>query len=135
MIERHRTSPATDELPYAPGASTALWLDSKIRAATRGKASLDNVMFGLVHQSRGKRPALTAGPVFLTTGKYSDADARQQLREYVELGKTIQVPAAALGSCTTLEIDDIPAFELGIEPEMLLSQHTASGVKPGSAAF
>lgn len=135
VIERHSTDSAIDDLMYARGAVTALWLDRKIREATRGKASLDNVMFDLVQQARGRKPALTGDRVFRTAGKYIDADARQQLRQYVELGKTIQVPASALGPCATLQMDDIPAFELGIDLEMLLSRHIVSGVKPGSAAF
>ena len=91
-------------------------------------------MFDLVRQARGKRPALTAGRVFRTAGKYIDAGTLQQLREYAELGKTIPVPAA-LGPCATLQMNDIPMFELGIDREALISQHTVSGVKAGSAAF
>ena len=32
-------------------------------------------------------------------------------------------------------MNDIPTFELGIDREALISQHTVSGVKAGSAAF
>src|SRR5207249_1993660 len=135
VIERHRSDSASDDIPYARGAVTALWLDWTIRKATAGKSSLDTVIFDLVRQARGKMPALTAERVFRTAGKYIDAGALQQLREYVELGKTIEVPAAALGHCATLQMDGIPPFELGFDREALVSQHIVSGVKAGSAAF
>jgi hypothetical protein len=76
------------------------------------KSSLDTVMLDLMHQARGRKPALTAERVFGTAGKYIDAGGLRQLREYVELGKTIHVPASALGPCATLQMDDIPPFEL-----------------------
>ncbi|PYT27636.1 MAG: hypothetical protein DMG57_17665 [Acidobacteria bacterium] len=135
VIERHRVDSASDVIPYSRGATTALWLDSTIRKGTRGKSSLDTLMFDLVRQARRRKPALTAERVFRTAGKYIDAAALQQLREYAELGKTIPVPAAALGPCATLQMNDIPTFELGIDREALISQHTVSGVKAGSAAF
>jgi predicted metalloprotease with PDZ domain len=37
VIERHRRDSASDDLPYARGAITALWLDRTIREATHGK--------------------------------------------------------------------------------------------------
>jgi len=135
VIERHRNDSASDELPYARGAITALWLDWTIRETTGGKSSLDTVMFDLVRQARRRRPVLTAERVFRTAGTYVDPGALGQLREYVELGRAIQVPATALGSCATLQMDDIPPFELGLDREALLSQHRVSGVKVGSAAF
>jgi predicted metalloprotease with PDZ domain len=135
VIERHRVDSASDVIPYSRGATTALWLDSTIRKATRGKSSLDTVMFDLVRQARRRRPVLTAERVFRTAGKYIDAASLQQLREYAELGKTITVPPAALGPCATLQMDDIPTFELGMDREELVGQHKVSGVKAGSAAF
>src|SRR5205085_8496229 len=100
-----------------------------------GRASLDTMMFDLVRESRGRKPPLTADRVFRTAGKYIDAGALRELHEYVDLGKTIPVPATALGHCATVQMDDIPAFELGIDRETSITQHVVSGVKPGSAAF
>lgn len=134
VIERHRRDSASDEIPYSRGATTALWLDSTIRKATRGKSSLDTLMFDLVRQARRRKPALTAERVFHTAGKYIDAAALHQLREYAELGQTIPVPVV-LGPCATMQMDNIPTFELGIDREALISQHIVSGVKAGSAAF
>jgi len=134
VIERHRKDSESDVIPYSRGATTALWLDSTIRKDTRGKSSLDTLMFDLVRQARRRKPALTAERVFRTAGKYIDGAALQQFREYAELGKTIPVQAA-LGPCATLQMNDVPRFELGIDREALISQHTVSGVKAGSAAF
>jgi predicted metalloprotease with PDZ domain len=135
VIERHHIDSATDDIPYTRGAITALWLDWKIRETTHGKASLDDLMFDLVRQVRKRKPALTADRVFGAARKYIDADAIEQLRAYVELGKTIEVPTAALGPCATVELDDIPPFELGIDRDALVSRRVVSGVKPGSAAY
>jgi predicted metalloprotease with PDZ domain len=86
VIERHRVDSASDVIPYSRGATTALWLDSTIRKATRGKSSLDTVMFDLVRQARGRKPVLTAERVFRTARKYIDAAALQQLREAFQAG-------------------------------------------------
>lgn len=109
VIDRHRSDAASDDIPSVRGAITALWLDWTIREATRGKSSLDTVMFELARQARGSRPLLTAERIFRTASRYIDSGARQQLREYVELGSTIQVPAAALGPCATLQNGRHPA--------------------------
>ncbi len=135
VIDRHRRDSASDDLPYARGAITALWLDSEIQETTRGKSSLDTVMLELVRQARGTRPPLTAERVFRTAGKYIDSGDLQRLRGYAELGNTVQVPASALGPCAILQMDDIPRFDLGFDREPLLTQHIISGVRVGSAAF
>jgi predicted metalloprotease with PDZ domain len=92
-------------------------------------------MLDLVRISRGTSPPLTAERLFRLVGQYTDADTLQQLRDDVELGQTIPIPAIALGPCVTLKRDDIPTFELGVDREALLSQHIVSGLKLGSAAF
>ena len=135
VVDRHRRDAASDDIPYSRGAVTALWLDATIRSATGGKSSLDNVMFDLVRQARGKRPELTAERVFRAAGKYIGADALRDFATYVETGKTVPIPASALGGCATLQMDDIPPFELGFDREALVTQHVISGVKAGSAAF
>ncbi len=135
IIDRSRTDSTISELPYSRGAITALWLDWHVREGTQEKASLDTVMLDLVHTSRGTNPLLTADRIFRVVSQYTDADTLQQLRDDVERGQTVPVPAAALGSCVTLQRDDIPAFELGFDREALLNQHIVLGLKPGSAAF
>jgi predicted metalloprotease with PDZ domain len=135
IVSRSQTDSAISELPYSRGAITALWLDWQIRERTRGKASLDTVMLDLVRTSRGTNPPLTEDRILRAVGQYVDAGTLQPLRDDVELGKTISIPAAALGPCVTLQRDDIPAFELGFDREALLGQHIVSGLQPESAAF
>ena len=54
VIDQHFRNSASDDIPYARGAITALWLDRAIRTATRGKSSLDTVMFDLVARRAGE---------------------------------------------------------------------------------
>jgi hypothetical protein len=53
LIERRHHVGVDDDLVYTRGAVTAQWLDWAIRNSTRGKSSLNNVMFDLVRQAHG----------------------------------------------------------------------------------
>ena len=135
VIERHRVDRSAGDISYHRGAIAALWLDRTIREATKGKATLDNVMLALRHQARRSNSVLSADRIFQAISRYVDPSAMQQFRSFVESGSNITVPNDALGPCAQMQMQDIPPFELGMEREALMSQRVITGIRPGSNAY
>jgi predicted metalloprotease with PDZ domain len=137
LIERARIDQNKSRISYERGAAIALWLDWRIRENTRGRSSLDTLMFDLFRAAGRQQngfPDLTPGRVFEAASGYIGAEDLNQLRSYVELGSTIEAPADAFGPCVVRELVDIPSFELGMNRVDLVEKHTVTGLQPGSNA-
>jgi predicted metalloprotease with PDZ domain len=69
-------------LSYERGAAIALRADAGIRARSRGKTSLDNIMFDLVHQCETENPTpdSTEEPVLAAFSPYLSPNQMEQLR-------------------------------------------------------
>jgi predicted metalloprotease with PDZ domain len=142
LSARYSKEKSLGKVPYWRGAVLALWLDSKIRRATRNRKSLDTLMLDLVHQAspnrmqtKNKDLPVTTERILRTARKYLNVDSRRRLRQYVELGETIPAPEDALGPCARLQNDMIPKFDLGMDENTLRTKNLVAGVRPDGAAF
>jgi predicted metalloprotease with PDZ domain len=120
--------------PYLRGRVIAFWLDGTIRRQSRGRRSLNNVMFDLV---RERNQPLTTKRIFETIDRYLLADTRAEfLRAVQDHGDLIAPdPAPALGSCSWLTRENASTFDLGFDLEKSRTAKTVTGVEPDGPAF
>jgi predicted metalloprotease with PDZ domain len=128
-----RLFPETDDSGFR-GRVIGLWLDSAIRRESRGKRSLDDVMFDLV---RGHQQPMTLVRVFDTINRYLSPNAQADLRRAVlnhgDLAAPDSVPV--LGSCSSLSIEPLPTFDIGFDVDVSRAVSTVTGVAPEGPAF
>lgn len=137
LIDRARDDQVKGQISYERGASTALWLDSRIRQNTGAKASLDVLMVDLFREARRHKdrfPDLTADRIFHAASRYIESNDLRQLRSYVDVGSTIEAPAEAFGPCILRQMVEMPAFELGMNRTELIEKRVVTGLQPGSEA-
>jgi predicted metalloprotease with PDZ domain len=126
-----------EKLHYQRGALLAAEWNGQIRAASGGKASLDNVLFDLragAHDGQGKWKTLNAQRIAEALLPYTGQDASTQIRKHIEDGVLIVPSAAAIGPRVEVVWRQVPRFELGLDFEALKDSRI-DGVTAGSAAY
>jgi predicted metalloprotease with PDZ domain len=131
----HSSGPGS-ELSYERGAAIALWADAAIRARSRGKASLDNVMFDLAKQSQTQKPPpdFTEERVLAAFSPYLSQAEMIQLRAMAVDGADVPLPQA-LGSCATLDQKETAIVDPGFDDNASLGQKFIAGVVTDGPAW
>jgi predicted metalloprotease with PDZ domain len=124
----------TSNDPNLRGRDIALWLDGAIRRESRGRSSLNNVMFDMV---RGRNQPITIERVFHTIDRYLSADTRAEFRRVVQGNGDLIAPdpAPSLSSCSRLSRENVPMFDLGFDLDGSRSANTVKGVELDGPAF
>ena len=120
-------------LPYDRGSFYLAVVDGKIRKASGGKRSLDDVALAVVERNRRGQPVNEAGLIDMFVAEYgpsarTDHDAM--------LAGATQVPESdGFGPCFRRITKPFRQFELGFESKILAERdRVVRGVIPGSAA-
>jgi predicted metalloprotease with PDZ domain len=120
-------------LPYQRGDLLAHNWNAAIRAATGGRASLDDVMRDALAAARGPAARATVEDIDGLVRKHLPAGILGDVRRYVDAGQTITPSEGALGPCVRMERVEMQEFELGFD-RASLEAHVVRGVVRGSAA-
>jgi M61 glycyl aminopeptidase len=124
---------SAQRIPYGRGFLYLAQTDAKIRAASTGKRSLDDIVLPLSDARKAKK-SHTLEDWLRLVGKEIGAD--QAKRDYDDMvaGKTI-VPTGAFAPCFAIERIQARPFELGFDAAGLMGEHkTVRGLVAGSAA-
>jgi predicted metalloprotease with PDZ domain len=122
------------ELSYTRGAAVALWADAAIRERSKGKSSLDNVMFDLVNEAQGQKPPeLTENRVFAAFAHYLGLDQVAQMRSMAVDGGEVPLPKT-LGNCAQLEQITQTLVDAGFD-EKSVERKLIAGVDPLGPAY
>jgi predicted metalloprotease with PDZ domain len=129
-------------LEYWRGSVIAAWLDGTIRDESGGTSSLNDLMFLLVRQNadyqrkHGSPMLLSNKRIFQAAGTFINRASLRRLRQYVENGRSIEVPGGVLGPCVQSHTEAIGHFELGFDRSSVSAEpHRAVGVQPESEAY
>lgn len=120
-------------LPYDRGSLYFASLDAKVREASAGKRSLDDIVRTMLAERRAGRPmdeALWRRLLRAELGQTGIDDFEAMLA-----GGTVLPPSDAFGPCFQRTTRPLRRFDLGFDPASLLSDsRRVQGLKPGSEA-
>lgn len=120
-------------LPYDRGALYFAVLDGKIRKASGGKRSLDDLIREMVRRRRAGETVPEAGWVDLLV-KHLGEDGRR-IHADMLAGKLMLPDSDAFGPCFTRTTAKFRRFDLGFEPKSLVGDvKTIRGLTPDSEA-
>jgi predicted metalloprotease with PDZ domain len=123
-------------LSYERGAAIALWADASIRIRSRGKSSLDNVMFDLIHQNETQMPApdFTEERVLAAFSPYLSADEMLQLRSMAIDGADVPLPEK-LGGCAVRHSETQAIVDPGFDQTASIATKHMTGVIQDGPAY
>lgn len=118
-------------VPYQRGDILAHNWNALIRAGSRGRRSLDDLMAELFRAAEAISPAAVNELLRASVGY----DASRDIKRYIEDGKLIEPVETALGRGATLERVKVERFDLGFDDRKSFLAGRVQGVKRGSNAF
>ncbi|UGQ47319.1 M61 family metallopeptidase [Massilia endophytica] len=140
VIQAFWSDPNVQKLPYNRGTLLAMEWQAQIHAASGGRKSFDDVMYGLRQQveaaerAKAEAPALTAARVAGLLDQLGAADAAGLVQRHIEAGRLIAPRAEWFGPAVELQQIELPLFELGLDLPKL-KEKVIGGVTEGSAPY
>ena len=135
VVREFFTDAAVSKQPYWRGELLAASWDVRIRRATHGAKSLDDVMRDMLAEGRRNRErTITAETIDAHVRRYLGESVLDEVHRHVEHGELIEPAADLLGPNATLETTELPVYELGVDLAAVKRKEIAE-VVPGSAAY
>ncbi len=122
-------------VPYDRGFFYFVDVNEKLRAATQGKTSLDDLVLAMMEHRKNRQPYTTEAWLKLA-GDILGLAAANDYERYIVEGDTIVVPSDAFGPCFERKEVTLRQFDLGFDQRASLYSvpRVVKGVAPGSAA-
>ncbi len=129
----------TDEnvqhLPYQRGDVVAMLIDSRIRAKTSGKQSLDDLMRAIVAEGRKRETPFSVDDLLDRIETATDAATKSLVRGIVVDGNVARIDPSWFAPCLVAREEERGAFELGFDFEQTKKFKTITGVVKDSRAY
>jgi predicted metalloprotease with PDZ domain len=135
IIQDTYKDPFIDKLPYQRGDMLAHRWNALIRANTKGKSSLDDVMRDLFKRAKEEQQLITNEVFNEIVKRYAGRDILDEIKRYTENGETVEGEPDAFGACVKMNLVEMGQFDLGFDLNALQSAKTIAQVKEGSAAY
>ena len=121
---------ATGDLPYRRGMLLATYWDKQVREATGGKRDFDDVLLHMQKLASSNNEKTTAAFLLAQAIKeVADINIASDLKQYVELGKAIELPEDLFSADCKLTWIERPAFHRGFDVEATMAnKNIVSGV-------
>jgi predicted metalloprotease with PDZ domain len=101
IARRYWSDPSLEDAPYRQGRALALFWDDRLRRATGGQMSLDDVL--LAQLVEAKRSELTADALFLSTyARISGFDLAEDVTRHLGEGQSVAWPGDLYSGCLAL---------------------------------
>lgn len=123
---------STSDSPYVRGRIIALWADAQIRQDSKGKRSLDDVMFAM---ERASSAPLTEHRVIRTMDRYLSRRNRGVLSSILKHGAVPEPVGDLFGPCVRMSMEEFPTFDLGFDFTASRAVQRIVGVRDGGPAF
>lgn len=121
--------------PYLRGNLLAHLWDARIRSATRGKHSLDDLMRDLLKEGRRAGAVLSAAAIDGAARRYLEGGVRADVERYVEAGALIPQPDDLFGPCAESYKVEYAPYDPGFDVSASFEKRIMTGVKPGGEAY
>ena len=126
------------QLPYQRGYLLAFIWDGKIRAASHGRSSLDQVMFAMKSRYLAAAPAHKPDliPNFeRMSDEVGHIHVATDIDRFAIQGEPISLPESLFGRCATVQTVTIPNFDPGFDLRASAAKGAFAGVDPNGPAY
>jgi predicted metalloprotease with PDZ domain len=124
-----------ERISYDRGHLLALLLDARIRATSRGRLNLDDVL--RAQRRRARKPGLTGATLFVRTLKeVTGLDMSREIAAIVDGGGAVALPADAIAPCARVETTTQHVFTRGFDADATADAGmSVRGTDPGGPAY
>ena len=129
------SDPPTQRLPYLQGTLLALKWNAIIDERSHGRQSLDNAMRLLRDRAKASEQILSDQNLATFFADFACSGVIADIRDYAGFGKTLPLPAQALGPCFQLEKKALYMFNAGFDIDAIYRDGIIRGVEEGSEAY
>lgn len=127
------TDPVAQTVPYGRGWTYLQQVDAEIRAASKGKRSLDDIVKEIRRRQVADQPY--GVPVWLElVGKEIGPEKARAGYDFMVAGGLLVPPSNLYGPCLVVEKHPVRPFQLGFARASLNDDRIVRDVEPGSAA-
>jgi predicted metalloprotease with PDZ domain len=137
IVSKFWSDRATSDLPYRRGMLLAAFWDARVREATGRKRDFDDVLLHMQKRATASDQPTTAVFLLIEAMKeMAGLDIADDLRQYVEQGKSIELPGDLFTEHCQLSQVERPAFHRGFDEEATMANgNVVSGVIENSPAW
>jgi predicted metalloprotease with PDZ domain len=121
-------------LPYTKGFTFAMYFDAMIGQRSKGKHSLDDLVFTLLNYHRSG-DSVSTREVLQLLGNYSGAATDSLYQAWIVEGRTIPALPLKVAGTYPLKEAQLGIFQLGFDPSLQKKGAPMVGVIEGSAAW
>jgi hypothetical protein len=118
----------------ARGALYATRLDGVLRAKSKGKRTMVDVIVDLYAKAKEQRASLSLEDLFAAIEREADPNERTIARAAIVDGAAFDVPDGALGPCFSRETRAFVAFDLGLDEVAARKEHRVVNLTPSGPA-
>lgn len=125
---------AVNKLPYQRGALLAAIWNARLRAQSRGRTSLDDLMRAQEAAARADGPE--AARLFPTIARRFGLDAASDIARHVDRGEPIRLPPDTFGPCARVVDETRPVYDRGFDVDATVrAGMVVTGVDRASPAY
>ncbi|MCA9523054.1 MAG: hypothetical protein KC609_18895 [Myxococcales bacterium] len=122
-------------LPYRRGDLLAHRWNARIKRATNGRHSFDDVMRDLLREAQTKGTVVSKASLDRLVRRYLPRGIARDIERFVESGETIPLVPNALGHCAELTFIDHVKFEPGFDLSRSKRRREVTGLRHDSPAY
>lgn len=132
------TDENVQKLPYERGYLLAFLWDREIRAASRGRSDLDQVMFAMRDRYLAAAPARKT---YVVPGFEREirivggVDVRRDVKRFALEGEPIRLPESLFGQCAKVATTTVASFDPGFDMAASAAKGAFTGVDPNGPAY
>jgi predicted metalloprotease with PDZ domain len=125
-----------EKLPYQRGAMLAAMWDARLRAASDGRVSFDDVMRYQRELAKAEKKATSGADLFVPAAAHFGLDVTADIARYVDRGEPIVLGADTFAPCFRVDTISKPVFDRGYDTESTTrADNVVTGLRPDSPAY
>jgi predicted metalloprotease with PDZ domain len=134
VAEAFWSSEVVEKLPYQRGAMLAAIWNARLRARSRGRIGLDDVM--RTQRAAAAKGRSDAAALFPKIARRFGLDVSEDLKRFVDQGEPLTLPQDVFGPCARVMQEERPVFSRGFDSEATAKAGMrVVGTDPASPAY
>lgn len=137
ILEKFWSDNIVQKLPYQRGMLFAIYLDWRVRSATRGAKDFDDVLLAMQKRALRARDGVTAAKLLPEAVRaVARIDIRRDLARFIQAGEIAPLPTDVFSPCGALQMIERAPFHRGFDIEATQANNDiVAGVRVNGPAY